>query len=136
MIADTKSEVIEIWNRRTPQPSGLPAAKDERDAFEAYCKQPFLDYPVRQRDYDGGYVDSTTQDIWVGWQARAALYDRPQPARAALTDEQAYKLLDEAVDFSENFAGGSTTELSKDAVSAILVRRLLAMAASQPQEPK
>jgi hypothetical protein len=27
MIADTKSEVIEIWNRRTPQPSGLPAAK-------------------------------------------------------------------------------------------------------------
>lgn len=68
LTGKTAEEAESRWSRRAAVP--VQDMGDERAKFEAYCAQPFLAYDIVRRD-DGGYIDSTTQSIWVGWQARA-----------------------------------------------------------------
>ena len=46
---------------------------DEREAFEAWCKQEFPGLEVRAQNLLGTYTKSLTEWLYTGWQARAAL---------------------------------------------------------------
>jgi hypothetical protein len=59
------------------QPISLPAAKGaERDAFEVWA----IEYGFSLGKCSLEEMNQRTH-AWEGWQARAALYDRPQPAK-------------------------------------------------------
>jgi hypothetical protein len=78
--ASSEADAISLWNRRaaaSAKPSGEDAANGaigEREAFEHWCKTHcgLCDRDLHQTiagAYRSGYVD----DMWDGWQARAAL---------------------------------------------------------------
>lgn len=55
-----------------PQPA--PAPLSERDAFERDWEKRHAPVPINGRTHDDGrYGDSSIQDAWESWQARAAL---------------------------------------------------------------
>ena len=62
--------VLAKWG--TPQPA--PAPLSEREAFERDWEKRHAPAPIngRTRD-DGRYGDSSIQDAWESWQARAAI---------------------------------------------------------------
>ena len=63
-------EVVPLWT--TPQPA--PAPLSEREAFERDWEKRHAPVPTNGRTHDDGrYGDSSIQDAWESWQARAAL---------------------------------------------------------------
>ena len=63
-------EVLAKWG--TPQPA--PAPLSEREAFERDWEKRHAPVPTNVRTHDDGrYGDSSIQDAWESWQARAAL---------------------------------------------------------------
>ena len=62
--------VLAKWG--TPQPA--PAPLSEREAFERDWEKRHAPVPTNGRTHDDGrYGDSSIQDAWESWQARAAL---------------------------------------------------------------
>ena len=63
-------EVVPLWT--TPQPA--PAPLSEREEFERDWEKRHAPVPINGRTHDDGrYGDSSIQDAWESWQARAAI---------------------------------------------------------------
>ena len=71
--ADLADE-IDVLLAAQPAPQPAPAPLSEREEFERDWEKRHAPVPINDRTHDDGrYGDSSIQDAWESWQARAAI---------------------------------------------------------------